>query len=57
MTAGTNDKHEVNSNRVSGNRTTNNSDHETGSLTIPGDHYSAIANSNEMNLPVRTPAL
>lgn len=54
MTAGTNDKHEENSNSISGNRTTNNSEHETGSVTIPGDDCGATEHSNEMNLPVQT---
>jgi hypothetical protein len=57
MTAGTNEKRDGNSTSISGNRTTNNSEHETGTVTIPGDDHGVLANSHEMNLPVPTSIL
>jgi hypothetical protein len=57
MTAGTNEKHERNSTSLSGNRTKNNSEYETGTVTTPGDDHGALADSHEMNLPVQTPIL
>jgi hypothetical protein len=50
-------KHEENSTTISGNTTTINYEHETGSVTIPGDDNGALANAHEMNLPVQTPIL